>query len=181
MRWRHRIALALAVTLSAAAPATADAGRLLAPASECGEHSDVSLPAADLERTMRCLINHARMEQGVGPVDKSGALQRSADGKSSDILGCQDFSHTACGRNAFFWFDRVGYLSDCWGAGEDLAWGTGSYATAHSTMARWLHSPDHRRVILTGRYTHVGVGVRTGSLDGHDGANVWVAHFGFRC
>lgn len=130
---------------------------------------------------MRCLINHARQKHGMDPLRKKPALQRSADHKAADILDCQDFTHTACGRDAFFWFEQVGYLTDCWGAGEDLAWGNGSLATARSTMTRWLHSPAHRRVILTARYESFGVAVRGGTMLGNGGANVWAAHFGYHC
>jgi uncharacterized protein YkwD len=174
-------AVVLAAALLVALPAGAQAGRLLAPAANCGDQVTLTQPQHQFERSLRCLINHARARQGMNQLRKKPALQQSAHRKAGDILDCQDFAHTACGRDTFYWFERVGYLIGCFGVGEDLAWGNGSLATARSTMARWLHSPEHRQVILNPRYESLGVAVRGGAMLGNDGANVWAAHFGYHC
>ena len=46
-----------------------------------------------------------------------------------------------------------GYLAArCWRAGENIAWGTGNYASVRSIFVAWLHSPEHRANLL-GRYS----------------------------
>ena len=77
---------------------------------------------------------------------------------------------------------RVGYTAGgCWGAGENIAWGTGSRGTVRSIMSAWLHSTGHRANILKSRYRDIGVGLRKGTFLGHGGAQVWTAHLGYRC
>ena len=41
----------------------------------------------------------------------------------------------------------------------------------------WLHSPGHRENIL-GPYGQIGIGLRSGSLEGNRDAHVWIQEFG---
>jgi uncharacterized protein YkwD len=129
---------------------------------------------------MRCLVDAARRRAGRGPLSASAALDRSAGLKSRDILRCDDFDHEACGRDFAYWIDRVGYLAGGCGAGENIAFGTGSFATPRAIFRAWIGSPGHRRNIL-GRYDDIGIGLRVGTLDGETGVHVWTQHFGRRC
>jgi uncharacterized protein YkwD len=177
------VALAAAL-LAFAAPASA-AGpwdRLLAPAGKCEPQSDRAAPVADQELAMRCMINFARRAEGVKPLlGTAGRLMDSADRKAADVLRCDAFSHTACGRAFTFHMKATGYASGCYGAGENLAWGTGSYGTVRGIMSGWLNSDGHRANILNPRYRDHGVALRTGSISGRTGAAVWVHHIGYRC
>jgi uncharacterized protein YkwD len=169
---------ALAIAAGTTPPAAATGmKRLLPPTSKC----EGPRPASDRERAVRCMINYARRQSGLPRLEQARALKRSSKGKSGDIARCQDFSHTACGRAPLYWFKKVGYARNCWGAGENLAWGTGRFASPRSTVTRWLKSPPHRRVIMTRRYRRIGLHVRESSLRGHSQAEVWVGHFGYRC
>ena len=48
---------------------------------------------------MRCMINFARRAAGVSPLlGTDSRLMTSAERKAADIVRCQQFSHTACGR-----------------------------------------------------------------------------------
>jgi uncharacterized protein YkwD len=57
-----------------------------------------------------------------------------------------------------------GYLSRAggWKLGETLAWGSGGLASVHEIVQAWMHSPPHRRVILSS-YREVGIGVALGA------------------
>ena len=157
------------------------AGHLLAPSTQCRGQATPSLPPADQERVMLCMHNYARAKAGRRALRANTLLVRSSDAKTADILRCRSFSHTACRREMLFHVKRVGYTARCWGAGENLTWGSGSLGTVRARMRAWLESEPHRRNILNARFRDVGFGLRTGTLSGHAGARVWTAHFGYRC
>jgi uncharacterized protein YkwD len=108
-------------------------------------------------------------------------LTSSSGSKVADIMRCQQFSHTACGRETFYRMRRVGYAVGCWGGGENIAWGSGRLGSVRNIMSVWLHSTDHRNNLLRSRYRHYGAGLAKGRFKGYDGAQVWVMHFGYRC
>jgi uncharacterized protein YkwD len=178
------ISLALAIAALVAIPAGAGAtpiSLLVAPAAACPGQDDSSQPAAAQERAMRCMTNFARAEVGLRPLGGPRELAGAAAGKAGDILGCDEFSHEACGREFTYWMQRSGYLDGgCWRAGENIAWGTGRLGTVRSIFDAWMHSPGHRENIL-GRYSQIGIGLEVGTLDGYDGAAVWVQEFGSHC
>lgn len=158
----------------------APARGLVAPKSKCGDASGFRKKAA-ARRSMVCLTNFARRRKGLKRYRVNPKLTRSAGRKASDILRCDDFSHTACGRPFLFWFDRYGYTKrPGWSAGENIAWGSGSFGNSRSIFRAWLKSPSHRRAILEKDYAEIGIGIRKGRLTGVRGARVWVQHFGRR-
>jgi uncharacterized protein YkwD len=175
--------LGLTATLALPAPAAAGAwDRLLAPAGTCGAQTDRSASVRAQERAMRCMVDFARRAQGVKPrLARSARMMRSADRKAADILRCGAFSHTACGRPFTFHIRASGYGAGCYGAGENIAWGSGSRGTVRATMLGWLGSDVHRKNLLSARFRDHGVALRTGTLGGHRDAAVWVHQFGFRC
>ncbi|HEX7059408.1 MAG TPA: CAP domain-containing protein [Solirubrobacterales bacterium] len=181
---RFALLFALVALVGAAVAPSAgamDLGDLMAPPSVCPDQNDADAPAAVQEQAMQCMTNFARRSAGQATFVDVDALDRSASEKSSDILRCDSFSHYACGRDFTYWMQRVGYTSArCWRAGENIAWGTGSYATVRSIFKAWLHSPGHRENIL-GSYSQLGVGLQVGGLDGRSGAHVWTQHFGSHC
>ena len=61
--------------------------------------------------------------------------------------------------------------------GENLAWGSGSYAAASTVIAEWLQSPEHRANLLRPSLTRVGIGTSRGSFLGRNGALVVTADF----
>ncbi len=128
---------------------------------------------------MVCMHRWARAQQGLQGIHVSKQLRSSSTRKARDIRRCGQFSHYACGRDAFYWFDRVGFLRGSYGAGENLALTYGDNSTVREAMDLWLNSDEHRQVLLTGNYDDIGISVATGSFDGHAGATIWVAHFGY--
>ena len=181
-----QLTAALAV-LALAAPAGAGAragklSRLIAPASACPHQTDASDSAAVQKKAMRCMTNYARRHSGLRAYDRSGALDGSAGHKAADILRCDSFSHSACGRDFTYWIRRSGYIrGGCWSAGENIAYGTGAFATVRSIFSAWIHSTGHRENILSTGFRDLGAGYCVGTLDGARGAHVWVQHFGALC
>jgi len=152
-------------------------GEEVAPASTCPGQTATDLSAEEQVGVMFCLTNYARGVNGLSPLAPSRQLGRAAEQKSADIVGCDEFSHEACGRPFQFWIQRYGYLKGCWRAAENIAWGTGSYATVGSIFTAWLESPEHHENIL-GPYREIGIGVRDGEVEGEENAAVWTQDFG---
>jgi uncharacterized protein YkwD len=166
----------------AAATAAGPYDRLLAPAGKCEPQSNRSAPAADQNLAMRCMVNYARRAAGVAPlVGTHSSLMTSAQRKAQDILRCQEFSHTACGRPFTYHMAATGYATGCYGAGENIAWGSGSLGTVRSIMSSWLNSDGHRANILSARFRDHGVGLAVGTMNGTPNAAVWVDQFGYHC
>lgn len=176
--------VAAAWGVTGAAPAHADHyDHLLAPESTCPNQADASQPPAVQKTAMVCMINEARTRSGLSAVRVNGTLTSSAQSKAADLLTCQDFSHTACGRVWPYWITEAGYYrpGQCYGAGENLSWGNGTLATVRVRMGSMLHSDDHRKNILKPKYRDVGIGLVQGDFRGYAGSQVWAQHFGFHC
>jgi uncharacterized protein YkwD len=158
-----------------------DLSRLIAPGSVCANQDTLDASVAVQEQAMRCMTDFARQRMGMAGLVNADELDRSAADKARDILRCDDFSHTACGRSFTYWMQRVGYIpARCWRVGENLAWGTSNFGTVGSIFRAWIHSPEHRANIL-GRYTQIGTALDVGSLEGQQGVHVWIQHFGSHC
>lgn len=171
------IAVAMLI-IPASASASGSWDKLLAPESACPGQSDPSQSVAAQEQTIVCMHNWAREQQGLSALHISRKLQTSSHRKAKDIKRCRQFSHEACGRNAFYWFRRVGFMRGHYGAGENLAFGSGPLGTVRDTMSAWLNSTIHRTVLLTASWHEVGISVVRGHLDGRR-VDIWVAHFGY--
>jgi uncharacterized protein YkwD len=172
----------LALALLCAATATAaSAASLLAPTSVCPDQEQLDAPAAAQEQAMLCMTNYARAQSGETALVEDATLVESARDKARDILACDSFSHTACGREFTYWMREAGYMSvECWRVGENLAWGAGEYGSVRSIFRAWLRSPEHRANLLAD-FDQTGIDLRTGTLGGTAGTHVWAQHFGSRC
>src|SRR6478736_5499515 len=122
-------------------------------------------------------INHARVRHGLAPVSSSRALHAAAIRHSGDMMGRDYFAHTSpTGSTMTDRILRTGYVSGhSWIAGETLAWGWGSQAGARATVRAWLHSPEHRAIVLSPRYETIGIARSCGRFLGYAGACVWTA------
>jgi uncharacterized protein YkwD len=149
----------------------------VAPPSACPGQTATGLSAEEEAGVMLCMTNFARAVHGMAPLTLNRQLGRAAEQKSADILGCDEFSHEACGRPFQFWIQKYGYLKGCWRAAENIAWGTGSYSTVGSIFTAWLESPEHHENIL-GPYKEIGIAMRDGDVEGYEDAAVWTQDFG---
>ncbi len=149
----------------------------IGPAAAGGQ----SACAATALETLRCLINDVRAERGLAPVRASHVLSRSARLRGNAIARCRHFSHTPCGQRFATVFHQAGYARGSYTVGENLAWGTGAYASPEQTVRRWLASPGHRAVLLSPRWRELGAFVLGANDLFAPGQNrVWVAQFGRR-
>jgi uncharacterized protein YkwD len=46
--------------------------------------------------------------------------------------------------------------------GENLGWGWGVGASPSRIVEAWMHSPEHRKILLRPSYQEVGIGVALG-------------------
>jgi len=168
------------VVKRASPPATASS-TLLAPQGECLGQDDLTAPASIQEEAMRCMTNFARERLGLPALADAPELDLSAGSKAADLLECDSFSHSACGRDFTFWMRESGYIGEaCWHVGENLAWGTGEYGSVRAIFQAWMRSPTHRHNLL-GDYEQVGISLKVGDLAGQTGTRIWAQHFGSRC
>lgn len=138
-------------------------------------------PVATQESAMLCLIGETRERYGLPPLSQSAALDGSAIEKGDDLLRCNEFSHTACGREFTFWIRESGYMSaECWRVGENLAWGIDEQSTVAAIFRAWMHSDAHRENIL-GDFEETGIDLQVGQLGGLTGVHLWTQHFGSHC
>jgi uncharacterized protein YkwD len=112
------------------------------------------------ESTLWQLMNGARSNNGMAPVQQHGTLVSLARWRSSDMLAKNYFSHTiaGCGCLVYAYYDSNG-LSYDW-AGENIGWNSGR-TDAESPVRvheQFMASAGHRANVLDPRFTHGGVG-----------------------
>jgi uncharacterized protein YkwD len=161
-------------------PATARQATSPLP-GECPAGIGLDAARAAQEQTMLCLVNETRERYGLPALTESQPLRQSAIDKGRDLIDCNEFSHTACGREFSYWIRQTDYLSsDCWRVGENLAWGVEEQGTVEDILRAWMRSPTHRENIL-GDFGEIGIDLRVGALGGLSGVHLWVQHFGSHC
>jgi uncharacterized protein YkwD len=116
-----------------------------------------SLSKATARAALMCAINRARAASGLAGLGGDRHLRRAATEQADDMVRYGYFAHQRAGGPS------LGQrLSDAgWHgsrAGEALAWGCGTAASADATVQAWLASPPHREILL-GAYSRAGVGV----------------------
>lgn len=154
--------------------------RLLAVAAvACAVAAPAQSTVVQDARTMRALVNTTRAQHALAPLRFSPLLDRSALLKAEAIRSCGSFSHTPCGAPLTRTFQQVGYRYAS--IGENLAWGTGTFASPGSILNAWLTSPAHRANLLNPRWREVGLAVVDApSFAGHSHVRIWVLQFGRR-
>ncbi len=127
-------------------------------------------------------INTVRRAHGLRPVVPSPRLHRIARAHSADMVARDYFAHTSpTGSTVYDRIVQSGFVTyGAWTAGETLAWGTGWYGTPAGVVSMWMHSPDHRAILLSPSYRFIGIGRAQGRFLGYPGADVWTADWGHR-
>jgi uncharacterized protein YkwD len=130
-----------------------------------------------------CLINKKRARNHAKPVHEHPLLDSAAQGHTDAMTSENFFSHDGDGTPASR-AANAGYMAGAraWGVGEDLFWGAARLSTPRATVNAWMHSTEHRTVLLSKSYRQVGVGVDQGSPAGADTGltGTYTALFGFR-
>ena len=154
------------VTLLAALVATLLAGLVVTAGPASAKTWAVPAPNASLdplthlteyENRVVVLINKHRKDAHLKPVRYfDGCIDGFSERWARHLAETGDFVH----RNQRKILRRC-HLT--W-VGEALARGT--LMTPAATVKAWMHSPEHRAVIMKGRANRAGVGVRISPLDG---------------
>ena len=133
-----------------------------------------------------CLLNRERTRRGLKRLSESPQLRKSAQGFSQNMVNQNFFDHVSPSGSTLLSRVRSGtaYLQNvrAYALGENIAWGTGEYATPAETMKSWMASPGHRHNILNGRFRHVGIGIALGAPVDAAGevAATYTTDFGYR-
>ena len=126
------------------------------------------------ENRVLVLLNDIRHEHGLSSFVASRALRAAAREHSADMLARGYFEHD--GPNESF-DKRIRRFLKSPLVGENIAWGTGRYASPESIVRLWMNSSPHRRIILMPSLHRVGLGVAKGSFQGNQGAVMATADF----
>ena len=134
----------------------------------------VALPAAPAsakpaELKMVSKINNIRHAYGLPKLRPAFSLFVSAKLYSQRMMRSDYFGHES----------RIPVASRWRAAGETLAWHSGWRLSPRGTVGQWMGSPSHRAILLSRRFTRIGVG-RTRGNYGSTRATMWVAHVGRR-
>jgi uncharacterized protein YkwD len=168
-------ALALVGLLGAWAPS--------ALACSSARLSAASLATDQARAAVICLINKKRTRNHVKRVREHPLLDSAAQIHTDAMTSQNFFSHEGDGTPASR-AANAGYMTgaSAWGVGEDLFWGMAARSTPSATVNAWMHSAEHRTIMLSRSFRQVGVGVDQGSPAGADNTNsgTYTALFGFR-
>jgi uncharacterized protein YkwD len=138
-----------------------------------GSPAAVAACPLDGEAAVVCEVNAERAARSRPPLVIRTQLSTAARRHARDMVARHYFAHTSPSGRTFA--DRLraaGYLvpGRRWAAGEVLAWGAAQLSTPAATVAAWMRSPSHRRVLLRWRYREIGVGIARGTPYGAPGA-----------
>jgi uncharacterized protein YkwD len=138
-----------------------------------------------IARATLCLVNAERRARGLRRLRSNRRLDRAALAHVRDMVSRGFFAHDSpSGATVGDRIRRTGYLagSVAWTVGENLAWGSGSRATARQIVDAWMGSPGHRANILNRSFNEVGVGIVIGAplARGMPAAATYNTDFGFR-
>ena len=116
-----------------------------------------------IDRATLCLMNHIRRRHGLRRLHFSRALGGVATGQAHDMVRGNYFAdHSLLGQPPSA---RIMVALHARAAGfsvstaQNIGWGVGSAATPAGIVRAWMHSPPHRRIMLTRAFHKAGVGV----------------------
>jgi uncharacterized protein YkwD len=138
---------------------------LLAPASFAA--AKLSTAESGLLRA----VNATRAAHGLNAVRVDAALTRAARSHSAGMIRSNFFAHGAFRSRMVAFRVRGPFV------GENLAWGSGSYASPATVIKEWLASPAHRANLLRPSFTRIGIGAVQGTFRGNGGSTVLTADF----
>jgi uncharacterized protein YkwD len=146
------------------------------------------MPAPDNSATLRsatlCLVNEERTTRGLAQLTANSQLGKAAQRYSQAMVRESFFDHVSPGGSTLLSRVRRGtaYLRGArsYALGENIAWGSGNYATPKETVQGWMESQGHRDNILNRRYRHIGVGIAIGAPEDTGGmpAATYTTDFG---
>lgn len=102
--------------------------------------------------------NQNRIVNNVPALHMNPLLQGAAQKKADDMAKNGYFAHTSpAGVTPWYWFEQAGYHFTY--AGENLAV---NFSDSQDVVDAWMNSPGHRKNILDGNFTEIGIAMATG-------------------
>jgi uncharacterized protein YkwD len=132
-----------------------------------------------------CAINKQRRKHGRRALRSSRPLGKAGKRHSKYMRKHRCFAHQCPGeKNLIARINKTSYLPcNCtWRVGETIAWGARRRGTPHSIVKAWMHSPEHRHVLMDRKLRQVGIGLVWGSPSSskRGRAATYTADFGFK-
>lgn len=148
------------------------------------------MPANDNGASLRsatlCLVNAERAKRGLAPLAPNVHLGKAAQNYSLAMVRQSFFDHVSPSGSTLLSRIKRGtrYLRGArnYSLGENIAWGSGEFASPQQTVNGWMESAGHRANILNRRFRHIGVGVAFGAPEDDQGmpAATYTTDFGQR-
>jgi uncharacterized protein YkwD len=188
LRKGPRLAIVLAL-VALLAPAATQA-RPEAKISQNGcANTNLKPTRANLElvrAAVLCLHNRERVRHGLPRLRENPLLRRAAERHTDNMVSERFFDHTSpSGSTMVERIRRTGYTKRArsWALGENIAWGSGSLATAAQIHRSWMKSSGHRANILQRSFREIGIGIESGlpvRLSAAQSGATYTTDFGFR-
>lgn len=132
--------------------------------------SSTSGSISEDEKALLDLVNKARLEANLKPLEYDIELAHVAMTKAKDMVDNNYFDHISPAYGSPF--DMMKSFGIKYGyAGENIATG---YANVQDVFNGWMNSPGHKANILNEKFTHCGFGIANG---GKYGGKTWVQMF----
>jgi uncharacterized protein YkwD len=170
LRSARRLGVTSLLALIAVSAAPSMAGAASCPGAD---RSPAELGQRAAIRTTLCLLNKERASRGLGKLRADSKLRRAADGHAGDMVAKHYFDHDSKSGASFVTrIKRTGWTRSrrSWTVGENIGFGSGSYATPISMVQGWMQSSGHRANILARQFRMIGIGVANGAPTGDSGA-----------
>jgi uncharacterized protein YkwD len=170
-------------------PAIATASpRATTAASGCPDATLLPGPGTGsaVDRATLCLVNAIRSAHHLHPLRGNRQLGKVAGSQVSSMVRWDYFADVRpSGQTPLSLVGVTRYPAHTAGfaVGQNIAWGTGVYATPEHIVEEWMASPPHRAIILTGYYRDAGVAAKPavpGVLGGGRSGATYAMEFGVR-
>ena len=110
------------------------------------------------------LTNDEREDNAAPPLRRNTTLDEAARMKAEHMAKHEYFAHhSPDGVSPWYWFNEAGYTYAH--AGENLAI---HFTDSSEVVDAWMDSPSHRKNIVDGKFTEIGVGTAKGEYEGYD-------------
>lgn len=173
---------ALACSAATAAPRASAAasgcpGATLQPTASDGAAVDVAT---------LCLVNAVRAAHDLHALRANGQLAKVATSQVASMIRWDYFADVRpTGQTPLSLVGVTRYPAHTAGfaVGQNIAWGTASFATPEHIVAEWMASPPHRAIILSAVYRDAGVAATPalpGVLRAGRGGATYAMEFGVR-
>jgi uncharacterized protein YkwD len=158
------------------------------PKKGCGnaDETPTAGTVAETRAATLCLLNGERTKRGLRKLRSHDTLRSVATNYSRLMVRQRFFDHVSPGGSTLTSrIRRTSYLrsTQAWSLGENLAWGSGHYATPREIVQSWMESPGHKRNILDRDFTEIGIGIALGApvaAFASSGAATYTTEFGRR-